>query len=39
MGNLASLVSRNGETEWAPVPMIQQGLPLSGDIRIYRGTV
>jgi hypothetical protein len=32
-------VSRNGGTEWAPVPMAQQGLPLSGDIRIYRGTI
>jgi hypothetical protein len=32
-------VSRNGGTEWATVPMTQQGLPLSGDIRIYRGTV
>jgi hypothetical protein len=32
-------VSRNGGTEWAVAPMAQQGLPLSGDIRIYRGTV
>ncbi len=32
-------VTRNGGTEWTTVPMTQQGLPLSGDIRIYRGTV
>jgi hypothetical protein len=32
-------VSRNGGTEWAAVPMAQQGLPLASDIRIYRGTV
>ena len=32
-------VSRNGGTEWTVAPMTQQGLPLSGDIRIYRGTV
>jgi hypothetical protein len=32
-------VTRNGGTEWATVPMTQQGLSLSGDIRIYRGTV
>jgi hypothetical protein len=31
--------TRNGGTEWAVVPMVQQGPPLSGDIRIYRGTV
>ncbi len=32
-------VSRNGGSEWTVAPMAQQGLPLSGDIRIYRGTV
>jgi hypothetical protein len=32
-------VTRNGGTEWTAVPMAQQGLPLAGDIRIYRGTV
>lgn len=32
-------VSLNGGTEWTAAPMTQQGLPLSGDIRIYRGTV
>ncbi len=32
-------VSRNGGSEWTPVPVTQQGEPLSGDIRIYRGTV
>jgi len=32
-------VSRNGGTEWTATPMTQQGLPLTGDIRIYRGTV
>ncbi len=32
-------VSRNGGTEWTAVSMEQQGLPLSGDIRIIRGTV
>jgi hypothetical protein len=32
-------VTKNGGTEWTTVPMTQQGLPLSGDIRIYRGTV
>ncbi len=32
-------VSRNGGAEWTVAPMIQQGLPLSGDIRIYRGIV
>jgi hypothetical protein len=32
-------VSRNGGTEWTPVTMTQQGLPLSGDIRIYRGII
>jgi hypothetical protein len=32
-------VSRNGGTEWTVAPITQQGLPLSGDIRIYRGTV
>jgi hypothetical protein len=31
--------TRNGGTEWTAVPMLQQGSPLSGDIRIYRGTV
>jgi hypothetical protein len=31
--------SRNGGTEWTAVSMAQQGLPLSGDIRIYRGIV
>jgi hypothetical protein len=31
--------TRNGGTEWTAVPMVQQGSPLSGDIRIYRGTV
>jgi hypothetical protein len=30
--------TRNDGTEWT-VPMVQQGLPLSGDIRIYRGNV
>ena len=32
-------VSRNGGTDWQTVPMTQQGLPLSGDIRIIRGTI
>ncbi len=32
-------VSRNGGIEWTVVPMAQQGLPLSGNIRILRGTV
>ncbi len=32
-------ITRNGGTEWTPVSLTQQGLPLSGDIRIYRGTV
>jgi hypothetical protein len=32
-------VSRNGGTEWTVAPITQQGSPLSGDIRIYRGTV
>ncbi|GEM_PF-3499766 len=32
-------VTRNGGTEWIPVSMVQQGSPLSGDIRILRGTV
>jgi hypothetical protein len=32
-------VSRNGGNEWTLAPMAQQGLPLSGDIRIYRGIV
>ncbi len=32
-------ISRNGGTEWTTVPMVQQGFPLSGDIRIFRGTV
>jgi hypothetical protein len=31
--------TKNGGTEWTAVPMVQQGSPLSGDIRIYRGTV
>ncbi len=31
-------VSKNGGTEWTTVPMTQQGLPLSGDVRIFRGT-
>ena len=32
-------VTRNGGTEWTTVSMVQQGLPLSGDVRILRGTV
>ncbi len=32
-------MSRNGGMEWTPVLMTQQGLPLSGDVRIYRGTI
>ncbi len=32
-------ISRNGGTEWETVSMVQQGVPLSGDIRILRGTV
>ena len=32
-------VTRNGGTEWTTVPMTQQGEPLSGDVRILRGTV
>jgi hypothetical protein len=32
-------ITRNGGAEWIPVSLTQQGLPLAGDIRIYRGTV
>jgi hypothetical protein len=32
-------VSRNGGAEWTTIPMTQQGEPLSGDIRVLRGTV
>ncbi len=38
-GSGSFYVSRNGGTEWTSVPMAQQGLPLAGDIRIYRGAV
>jgi hypothetical protein len=30
-------VSRNGGTEWTTVSMVQQGLPISGDVRILSG--
>jgi hypothetical protein len=32
-------ISRNGGTEWTAVSMLQQGLPLTGDVRILRGTI
>jgi hypothetical protein len=32
-------ISRNGETEWTTVLMVKQGLPLSGEVRILRGTI
>ncbi len=32
-------VSRNGGSEWTAFSMVQQGLPLSGNNRILRGTV
>ncbi len=32
-------ISRNGGSEWTAVTMDQKGLPLTGDIRILRGTV
>ncbi|GEM_PF-1052658 len=32
-------VSRNGGSEWATITMEQKGLPITGDIRILRGTV
>ncbi len=31
-------VSRNGGSDWTSISMVQQGLPLSGDRRILRGT-
>ncbi len=30
-------ITRNGGSEWTTVSMVQQGLPLSGDVRILRG--
>ena len=32
-------VTRNDGTEWTTLSMTQQGLPLTGDIRILRGTI
>jgi hypothetical protein len=38
-GSGAFSISRNGGNEWTTVSMVQQGEPLSGDIRILRGTI
>ncbi len=32
-------ITRNGGTEWTLISLTQQGLPLAGDIRVYRGIV